>query len=584
MSSECRPKDSSETKCHCIFVVGALLIVALAQVVTLFGPFAGDDFFNLLNALNSRESLWDLMQGFNIRSSDWFDGWLPPHVSDLRYFRPVFLLSLLADHALWGVKAWGYHLTNILLHLCVTYFFFLVFRELSPAREKAALVAAVLFGLMDYHNTTVGWISGRTEILSGLGIIVAIWSFLRFTRSGRFTYYVLSLTAALIAFFSKENALILPLLIISVWWLGSNRSRPSFWWLVPFMAAVVPYLILRSAVLGGFHFPPKLPYYDFSETYGFLAWVAAKSVCVFYTLLLQGHLFFPTELFLAKSPRLLVLFFIFAVPIVYYLMREIQRVESDDYRRIGWLAVLWMIIPLMPTAPLPTIPFYFYVSLMGLAILYVVMWEHFSRKGPVAWVTRPRLRRVVGWILLLLFASTLQFANVVLLKGSLKSMELLDQIDDEWPLSEQKETEIYLIDVPYFIGPTKAALHFLWPERTFKLHYLTVAPYSWKFDAIRSSIRQLDPFSLEVTASGPPYFSGIYGLFALGIDERRIIRDGWIDADGYQVMLKGIEPFGVYGRRTVRQCIFRFQEPIRNPVRLFLYFTWEKGFQRLNIF
>ena len=42
------------------------------------------------------------------------------HVAPAGHFRPVATLALRVDHALWGDSAWGYHATNVALHVaCV---------------------------------------------------------------------------------------------------------------------------------------------------------------------------------------------------------------------------------------------------------------------------------------------------------------------------------------------------------------------------------------------------------------------------------------------------------------------------------
>ena len=39
----------------------------------------------------------------------------------LELYRPLALISIAADHALWGDRAAGFHLTNVLLHGVVTW-------------------------------------------------------------------------------------------------------------------------------------------------------------------------------------------------------------------------------------------------------------------------------------------------------------------------------------------------------------------------------------------------------------------------------------------------------------------------------
>ncbi len=61
--------------------------------------------------------------------------------------RPVYLLTMIADAALWGKLAAGYHLTNILLHAANTVLCFLFFaRVYSALNGKPAPAAAGLLG------------------------------------------------------------------------------------------------------------------------------------------------------------------------------------------------------------------------------------------------------------------------------------------------------------------------------------------------------------------------------------------------------------------------------------------------------
>src|SRR5215470_6071039 len=41
-------------------------------------------------------------------------------------FRPVCDLSVMMDYGIWGKRAWGYHLTNLMLHViaCIILFYF----------------------------------------------------------------------------------------------------------------------------------------------------------------------------------------------------------------------------------------------------------------------------------------------------------------------------------------------------------------------------------------------------------------------------------------------------------------------------
>src|SRR2546423_985380 len=80
------------------------------------------------------------------------------------YYRPVFLLWLLLNHTAFGLQASGWHLTNVALHVLVTYMVYRLALRINLDRFSAC-VAALLFGLHPVHVEAVAWVSGGTEPL-----------------------------------------------------------------------------------------------------------------------------------------------------------------------------------------------------------------------------------------------------------------------------------------------------------------------------------------------------------------------------------------------------------------------------------
>lgn len=579
----------TETKCASIGprfpvnVAGILVLLMLAFAISLFGFFVADDFYNIKNALDSGWSLWKLMGDYIIDGRGFEDGWITPPLSDLKmiYFRPVFLASLLIDHAVWGLRAWGYHITNIMLHLMVVLAFFGVLRELIPGKRGMALFGAALYGLMPFHAMSVTWVSGRTELLPALCMMVALWSYLHFARGGGGRFYFLSLGTAFLALFSKENAIVLPILMLAMWRLAPLRSRLSFKWLFPYFLITIPYLALRTKALGGFPLPISSPFYHAWNEPGFLSWAIAKATCVFYSLLLQVPMIFPIELHLVKTPWLLVALIPTACLIAGWIARVINA-RNDDAKRIGWLAVVWAVVFMLPTAPLMTAPFYFYFSLAGITLLYLVIWTRLSECDRQLWINRFRYRKIIAGSLIAFFFLVLQGENGVIVKMSRVDKHLLDQIGEQLPAGSEP-TELYLIDSPFTTGPPKVAFQLFWPEHPLRLYILSPYPEKFPWDVNESAIRQTDPFTLELTALGAPYYSGTYGLLTMGFGARTFIGEGReFTSDGYKVNLAEVVQFGPYHLNFVKRLVFQFQRPLKSPGKLFMRYVKGGGFERFE--
>ncbi|MEW6145010.1 MAG: tetratricopeptide repeat protein [Thermodesulfobacteriota bacterium] len=134
-----------------------------------------------------------------------------------RYYRPIVYISWVADNGLWGISPFGYHLSNLLFHsLSVVLFYVfavLLLRESGAAgSEAAAFLAALLFTLYPMHVESVSWIAGRSDVLCALFLFLAfICHILSYRRAW---YLALTGLSLLLSLFSKEVAIVFPLLAL----------------------------------------------------------------------------------------------------------------------------------------------------------------------------------------------------------------------------------------------------------------------------------------------------------------------------------------------------------------------------------
>jgi tetratricopeptide (TPR) repeat protein len=237
------------------------LLAAAAYANSLQNDFVGDDSLLILKnrAITRLESLPALL------TSDYWTNFRGPYESapakSSGLYRPLVSLSYALNHALGGMNPWGYHLLNVGLHALVTWLVFLVASRLGIACEPA-LVAAAIFAVHPLHTEAVAQVVGRAELLMSLGVLAAVW----FGLGGRRRLALLAFTGAL---FSKEQAMILPVLLFAHdlamarpaaregRWMGSGtwlKSAVSNYW--PYLAVLGGYLAIRTKVLGGFPLPP----------------------------------------------------------------------------------------------------------------------------------------------------------------------------------------------------------------------------------------------------------------------------------------------------------------------------------------
>ena len=203
-----------------LFVVGCTLAAFLNS---LDGEFLMDDYCEILdNPL--MESPWPpwrvMLVGHELPS------------------RPLPYLTFAIDHALWGKRAFGYHLTNLVIHVvaALAVFFLartaLVSKRLRDAFGRhadilAAMIASV-WAVHPLHTQAVTYIYQRLESMTGMLCLVSLSAFAgAVARQWNTRWLTASVAASAAAMFSKETAVVLPLLIASYDWLLCDEPPPS---------------------------------------------------------------------------------------------------------------------------------------------------------------------------------------------------------------------------------------------------------------------------------------------------------------------------------------------------------------------
>ena len=160
---------------------------------------------------------------------------------DYFYWQPLTWLSHMLDCQWYGLWAGGHHLTSVLLHIANSLLVFFVFRRMTGAHWRSAMVAG-LFALHPLRVESVAWIAERKDVLSCFWFLVALWAYVRFAERPSHGRYRWVLAALVMGLMSKPMLVTAPLLFLLVdyWPLG----RVAYLEKVPmlFLAAVASLL------------------------------------------------------------------------------------------------------------------------------------------------------------------------------------------------------------------------------------------------------------------------------------------------------------------------------------------------------
>ena len=189
-----------------------------------------------------------------------FDKILGPVASN--YYRPIMHLIYMANYYIFGLKPWGFHLVNIVMHTGVTILVFIIAQLLFAKSESAVSLSStttsffigLLFATHPIHTEAVTWIASLPELCFSLFLLLSLYFYIR-SWEGLRNSYIFSVISFLLATLCKETALTLPIILIVYDYTFNNGKEriPVFVKrYIPYLMVVGVYLIMRFNALGGF--------------------------------------------------------------------------------------------------------------------------------------------------------------------------------------------------------------------------------------------------------------------------------------------------------------------------------------------
>ncbi len=172
-------------------------------------------------------------------------------------YHPLSMISLSIDYALGGeddtgnIKPFMFHFTNVILHIFVSIFVFLMVLSLFK-NFNIAFVVGILFGVHTIHVESVAWISERKDVLYAFFFILSLIAYLKYTDFKKLRWYFISLLLFLFSLLSKGQAVSLAVTLIFIDYLRNRK------------------LLDKKVII------EKLPFFILSLIFGYLAIQAQK--------------------------------------------------------------------------------------------------------------------------------------------------------------------------------------------------------------------------------------------------------------------------------------------------------------------
>ena len=302
--------------------------------------------------------------------------------------RTLRMVTFVVEHALWGMKPPGYHVTNILLHLLTGILAFVLIRKLS-GRDSIAFVASLLFLCHPLTTEAVASIANRKESLHSLLSILAIYSYLMAEK--KLWLYVVAFFAFILALTSKEVAIAVPVLLFVVDWLFRDKTlwatlKRRGWF---YIVLVVPIIAGALYRFRGLQFKDILELEVYGDISYFSIVVTTLSRVMDYLRLAIVPYPLSADYYTNLIHTLLnIKTLIGALLIIGLVGGGILLRKKNPLIALG---LLWVFITWLPISNLvPSAYFlaerYFYLPLLGITLVAAVGFEAWRKRSTISYV------------------------------------------------------------------------------------------------------------------------------------------------------------------------------------------------------
>ena len=98
-------------------------------------------------------------------------------------WQPIALLSHMLDCQLFGLNAWGHHLSGVMIHAINSTLLCVALTRMT-VRFYPSLAVAAIFALHPAHVESVAWVSERKDVLSTFFWMLCLLAYESFARNG----------------------------------------------------------------------------------------------------------------------------------------------------------------------------------------------------------------------------------------------------------------------------------------------------------------------------------------------------------------------------------------------------------------
>jgi len=166
---------------------------------------------------------------------------------NISFYRPITTLSFALNYRLFGLNPISYHFTNVALHITNAILLLYLLYKVSN-NSIVSFLSALLFVIHPINSEAVNYVSNRTDLLMFLFFLISFHYYIKFSKTGRSLYGVVSMALYVFSFLSKETGIVLPLFLLAYEYLY-EKKKENYLAISGFIFVGIAYAILRMTIL-----------------------------------------------------------------------------------------------------------------------------------------------------------------------------------------------------------------------------------------------------------------------------------------------------------------------------------------------
>lgn len=289
-------------------------------------------------------------------------------------YHPLTMMSLAVNYQFSELNPFGYHLTNLLLHLANVFWVFWLVYLLSGRRIEMSFIVSLLFGIHPMHVESVAWIAERKDVLYSFFFLPALIAYIRYLKSQKWVFFAVSLLLFTLSLLSKPAAIVLPMLLFLLdYWYKRPLKVKLFVEKIPFflLALLFSYLTLQAQTETGavVSLNAYTPFTRFmAACYGFSMYIIKMIVPH------QLTVYYPYPLLNNGFPAFYYIFPVLSLLIAAFTLFSLRFTRTVFFGMAFYLINLILVLQLVTVGGTMMSERYTYIPYIGL--FFVLAWAY----------------------------------------------------------------------------------------------------------------------------------------------------------------------------------------------------------------